>query len=52
LKWKKTALEYKGKDQKGKNKRFKKTCYNCKKGHKANEYRSHPKKKKTSHRQI
>ena len=47
LKKKKTALEYKGKGQKGKNKRFKGTYYICnKEEHKANDCRSHPKKNK------
>ena len=45
LKWKKTALEYKVKDQEGRNKFFKGTCYNCdKKGYKADNYCSCPKK--------
>ena len=54
MKWKKTAAEYKDKDQEGKNKRFKETCCICnKEGHKANEYRSRSKKNKsTSHKQT
>jgi len=54
LKRKKTAQGYKDKDQEGKNKRFKGTCYICnKEGHKVNECRSHLKEnKKTIHRQI
>ena len=53
LKQKKIALGYKGKDQEGKNKRFKGTCFiGNKEGHKANEYRSRPKKKKKDHSQI
>ena len=47
LKQKKTAQGYKDKEQEGKNKRFKRTCYICnKEGHKANECHSRPKKKK------
>jgi len=47
LKWKKTAPRYKGKDQEGKNKRFKRTCYICnKEGHKANKCHSRSKKNK------
>ena len=46
LKRKKIAPEYKGKDQEGKYKRFKETCYICnKEGHKANEYHIRSKKK-------
>ena len=53
LKRKKTAQGYKGKDQEGKNKRFKGTCYICnKEGHKANEYHSRPKKNKKAHPQA
>ena len=54
LKRKKTAPRYKGKDQEGKNKRFKGTCYICsKEGHKANECHSVPKRtRKTIHRQT
>ena len=53
LKMKKTTQEYKGKDQQGKNKRFKETCYICnKKGHKANECRSYLKKNKKAHPQA
>ena len=47
MKQKKAAPGYKSKDQEGKYKRFKRTCYICdKEGHKANEYRSHSKKNK------
>ena len=53
LKRKKTAQGYKGKDQEGKNKRFKGTCYICnKEGHKVNDCRSHPKKNKKDHPQA
>ena len=53
LKRKKTARGYKGKDQAGKNKHFKETCYICnKEGYKANEYCSHPKKNKKNHPQA
>ena len=53
LKQKKTAQGYKDKDQEGKNKRFKGTCYICnKEGHKANECHSHPKKNKKDHLQA
>ena len=53
LKRKKTAQGYKGKDQEGKNKRIKETCYICnKERHKANECRSRPKKNKKDHPQA
>ena len=53
LKREKTAPRYKGKDQEGKNKNFKGTCYICnKEGHKANECPSRPKKNKKNHPQI
>ena len=53
LKWKKTSQEYKGKVQKGKNMRFKRTCYVCnKEGHKVNEYRNRLKKNKKNHPQA
>ena len=47
LKRKKTVPGYKGKDQEGKHKRFKRTSYICnKEGHKANEYRNRFKRNK------
>ena len=47
LKRKKTTPGYKDKDQEGKNKCFKRTCYICnKEGYKANECCSRPKKNK------
>ena len=53
LKKKKTAQGYKDKDQEGKNKRFKRTCYICnKEGYKANECRSRLKKNKKAHLQA
>ena len=53
MKRKKTAQGNKGKDQEGKNKRFKGTFYICnKEGHKAIECRCHPKKNKKAHSQA
>ena len=53
LKQKKTAQGYKGKDQEGKNKRFKGTYYICnKEGYKTNEYCSRLKKNKKDHPQA
>ena len=54
LKQKKNAPGYKDKDQEGKNKRFKGTCYIYnKERHKANECRSRPKRtRRTIHRQT
>ena len=47
LKQKKTTPWYKGKDQEGKNKHFKETCYICnKERHKAKECRGRLKKNK------
>jgi len=53
LKRKKTALGYKGKDQEGKNKRFKRTYYICnKEGYKVNECCSRFKKNKNDQPQA